>query len=426
MRIRRSAARLLGSAYPAPAPPQSEHPLPPPPVEQPCSSRAGGGGFTAGGASSAEAERCELSRSPWELMAQLDPSDPKVSSAPAPPSLALHPLLPSSAPRLCSALYGLRAPAWFASFARFSPPARSGSCMSLGFLRGFGLACPEVELFMGRYFVSVACRTNWLFQASIDLAASIKGEEQDDWKEEHMAGDMVAEVFAKRRHKVAKKKAAEKTVMENRGDEKFVWGLKKSTEIQSEDDDFVAAGGELWLCKKNDGKRRFCRRPVSQPDSLCVYHSDPKYAPPPASSAASKPSSSSKPRKRRRVDAGEGYLYYAGFGPSLGKRQRSSSSVLESVPAEQKEEAQLPEEHAAAPAQTDDADNQAASAHVDEPRCDEMAGIAGGDEESSDDALGCNDEPRVVGVKGNIKRKSPFKKRWRKPVKARSLKSLMC
>ncbi|XP_044952142.1 uncharacterized protein LOC123402302 [Hordeum vulgare subsp. vulgare] len=361
MRIRRSAARLLGSAYPAPAPPQSEHPPPPPPVRQPCSSRAGGGGFTAGGASSAEAERCELSRSPWELMAQLDPSDPK-----------------------------------------------------------------EVELFMGRYFVSVACRTNWLFQASIDLAASIKGEEQDDWKEEHLAGDMVAEVFAKRQHKVAKKKVAEKTVMENRGDDKFVWGLKKSTEIQSEDDDFVAAGGELWLCKKNDGKRRFCRRPVSQPDSLCVYHSDPKYAPPPASSAASKLSSSSKPRKRRRVDAGEGYLYYAGFGPSLGKRQRSSSSVLESVPAEQKEEAQLPEEHAAAPAQTDDADNQAASAHVDEPRCDEMAGIAGGDEESSDDALGCNDEPRVVGVKGNIKRKSPFKKRWRKPVKARSLKSLMC
>ncbi|KAM3300185.1 hypothetical protein ACQJBY_041294 [Aegilops geniculata] len=352
MRIRRSAARLLGSAYSAPAPPQPElpppPPPPPPPVLEPCSSRAGADKFTAGGASSAE--RCELSRSPWELMAQLDPSDPK-----------------------------------------------------------------EVEHFMGKYFVSVPCRTSWLFQASI-LAASIKGEEQ----EEDMAGDMVDEVFATRQHKVAKKK---RTVKENRGDEKNAWGLKKTMEVQSDDDDFVAdGGGELWVCNKNDGKRRFCRRPVSQPDSFCVYHSDPKSALPPASSAASKPSISAKPRKRRRVDAGEGYLYYAGFGPSLSKRQRSSSNVLEPLPAEQKEEA-LPEEHTAGPAQTDDADHQAASAHVDEPRCDE---IAGGDEESSDDALGCNDEPRVVGVNGNIKRKSPFKKRWRKPVKARSLKSLMC
>lgn len=276
----------------------------------------------------------------------------------------------------------------------------------------------EVEHFMGKYFVSVPCRTSWLFQASI-LAASIKGEEQ----EEDMAGDMADEVFAKQRHKVAKMK---RTVRENRGGEKNAWGLKKATEVQSDEDDFVAAGGgELWVCTKNDGKRRFCRRPVSQPDSFCVYHSDPKSALPPASSAASKPSISAKPRKRRRVDAGEGYLYYAGFGPSLSKRQRSSSNVLESLPAEQEEEA-LPEEHTAGPAQTVDADHQAASAHVDEPRCDEMAGIAGGDEESSDDALGCNDEPRVVGVNGNIKRKSPFKKRWRKPVKARSLKSLMC
>lgn len=282
----------------------------------------------------------------------------------------------------------------------------------------------EVEHFMGKYFVSVPCRTSWLFQASI-LAASIKGEEEEEWKEEDIAGEMAGEVFAKRRHKVAKK-TAKRTVMENRGDEKNVCGLKRTTEVQSEEDDFVAVGGgELWVCKKNDGKRRFCRRSVSQPDSLCVYHSDPKSAPRLASSSASKHSSSSKPRKRRRVDAGEGYLYYAGFGPSLSKRQRSSSNVLESLPAEQKEEA-LPEEHTAVPAQTDDADHQSASAHVDEPRCDEMAGIAGGDEESSDDAHGCNDEPRVVGVNGNIKRKSPFKKRWRKPVKARSLKSLMC
>jgi hypothetical protein len=47
---------------------------------------------------------------------------------------------------------------------------------------------------------------------------------------------------------------------------------------------------------------------------------------------------------------------------------------------------------------------------------DSTAGIAGCDEESSDDDVVQFHE---------IKSKSPLKKRWRKPVKARSLKSLM-
>lgn len=180
------------------------------------------------------------------------------------------------------------------------------------------------------------------------------------------------------------------------------------------------------MCKKNDGKTWFCRRTVSQPDSYCLYHSDPKHAAQLASLAASKPS---KRRRKRALDVAEGFYYYAGFGPSRSKRQcRSSSSVMESPPAEEKEEAP-PEEQAddltTAEPQVDDADHQVASAPVDELMCDDTVGIAGCDEESSDDAFDWNSEPRVVGVNGGLKRKSPFKKRWRKPVKARSLKSLM-
>ena len=43
--------------------------------------------------------------------------------------------------------------------------------------------------------------------------------------------------------------------------------------------------------------------------------------------------------------------------------------------------------------QADNADHQVASAHIDEPKRDNMAGIARCDEESSDDALGRNSEP---------------------------------
>ena len=170
----------------------------------------------------------------------------------------------------------------------------------------------------------------------------------------------------------------------------------------------------MWACKKNDGRRWFCRRPVSQPNSFCQYHSDQKPL-----------AGSSKPRKKSAAYAGEGFYYYAGFGPSRSKRHRVSSSsdtVPEPQPAGRKEEAPPEEgkkhiEFTAGHAQVDgDQDQPAASACVDEPRCDGTAGIAGGDEESSDDDFV---QPR------DIKTKSPLKKRWRKPVKARSLKSLM-
>ncbi|KAI4986342.1 hypothetical protein ZWY2020_018972 [Hordeum vulgare] len=391
MRIRRSASRLLGSAVSVSCtePPRFEPPLPcQPPAHE---SRAG----SVGPATSSGGEPCcELSRSPWDLMAQLDLSDPQVE-----------------------------------------------------------------KLFVEACFMSVSWRGSWLFPAGITTAGS--GIEE----REELAVDMVDGIILKLR------KAVEK--MENRPKPNKGVKVKKG----------------VWRCRKNDGKRWCCRRPTTEPNSYCSYHSDQKL-----------PISDKPRRKRPDIDLGEGFYYYAGFGPGT-KRCRTSSS--DSVPVPElplppeplKEEAademqldfsaaqvqaanesdhqvvlppsahiadepgtagmagcdkesrdvdmlepplpaKLPKEEAqsemqlnfsAGQAQDDDSNHEEAPASVpmvDKPaRNDGTAGIAGWDEESSDDeAVGyCNGEqPRDIA-----KRKSALKKRWRKPVKARSLKSLM-
>lgn len=248
----------------------------------------------------------------------------------------------------------------------------------------------EEKIFFETYFVAVAWRASWLFAPSIPATGSIKEEEED------MAVDVVDGVIFGlhvRKKNAVRKKTSNKGVMKpNTSKEK----------IKAEESDFTGGGGTpVWTCKRNGGKKWFCRRPVSQPNSLCSYHSD------------------KKPKRKRATDAGEDFYFYAGFGPSRSKRHRVSSSideVPEPPPAGQKEEAPPdPEEHtdfSKVQAQADDAGHQpVAPASV-----DGTAGIAGWDEESSDDDAV---KPR------DIKMKSPLKKRWRKPVKARSLKSLM-
>ena len=107
--------------------------------------------------------------------------------------------------------------------------------------------------------------------------------------------------------------------------------IKPKTKKVKAEDSYSAGAEPVWACKKNDGRRWFCRRPVSQPNSFCQYHSDQKPL-----------AGSSKPRKKSAAYAGEGFYYYAGFGPSRSKRHRVSSSsdtVPEPQPAGRKEEA---------------------------------------------------------------------------------------
>ena len=133
-------------------------------------------------------------------------------------------------------------------------------------------------------------------------------------------------------------------------------------------------------------------------------------------------------RKKPTSDfnATEGFYYYAGFGPFRSKRHCRSGGTNEPVPVKQEEEEQVAE-HASPPAAdqartAEDANLAAAPHHNDVSTCDDdIAGIAGVDEDSSDEDY---DGIGIAGSSGGGKRKTPWK-RWRKPVKARSLKSLM-
>lgn len=150
----------------------------------------------------------------------------------------------------------------------------------------------------------------------------------------------------------------------------------------------------VWTCKKRDGKKAHSKRPA--------------------------------------VDMGEAFYYYDGFGPSRSTKRHCRSGGGSSVPEEpplpidQQKDEVCPETHFDFCAgQADFTDHQVvpASKWIEEPRANgSTADIVSCDEESSDDdTLGCNGK-ELCDI---MMRKSPFKKRWRKPVKARSLKSLM-
>jgi len=149
MRIRKSAARLLGSAYSAstsaapapgaPAPPELLLTTPPPPHLAACSpppESSGWGGYS--GHATASGEACELSRSPWDLIAELSLSDPQVSaSAPRPLPLPSLPPLDFHSGSLCEAH---ATQARCAGQAPGLPPLAAspapGSCMPLGLAGG--------------------------------------------------------------------------------------------------------------------------------------------------------------------------------------------------------------------------------------------------------------------------------------------------
>ncbi|KAI5009281.1 hypothetical protein ZWY2020_011376 [Hordeum vulgare] len=133
--------------------------------------------------------------------------------------------------------------------------------------------------------------------------------------------------------------------------------------------------------------------------------------------------------KRPAVEMGNAFYYYDGFGPSRSTKRhcRSSgrSSVLEEPPIKQQKDEACPKTRFGFSAgQADDTDHVVPeSIRVEEPRLNgSNADILSCDQESSDnEVLGCY-EKQLHDI---TMRKSPFKKRWRKPVKARSLKSLM-
>ncbi|RCV42698.1 hypothetical protein SETIT_9G236700v2 [Setaria italica] len=375
MRIRRSAARLLGSAYsttsatpPLDMAPPTDH-LPPPPPPLPhlalCSTTESRGGGSSSSLDATFGERCELNRSAWDLIAELSLSDPQV----------------------------------------------------------------EDDL-VDKYFVHVTTRASWLFSPTVPAVSAKKKK-----KKQAMVGASRVQL----RSEFEKKAIVNSKVKKNQNG-----GQAKDTKVRQEEHEEVAS--EVWNCKKNDGKGWQCHRKVSRPDSLCDYHFMKKrsYLNPGLASTmeqetvmvaaqptASKPSTSSKskPQKMKSsndFNATEGFYYYAGFG--FRNKRHYRSSVDDYVPIKQQEEEDsIKKEHALYLSQTE------VKGHEDETNQttafgDDIMGIADIDEDSSDygyNGISTAGSSIAGASNGGNKRKIRRKKQGRKPIKARSLMSLM-
>ncbi|KAI5009284.1 hypothetical protein ZWY2020_011379 [Hordeum vulgare] len=186
---------------------------------------------------------------------------------------------------------------------------------------------------------------------------------------------------------------------------------KEKLEVYESDD-----ARDRWPCKMNESKRAFCGRTASQPNSYCLHHSD------------QKPRAISKPPHRKRINANkgldQGFCYYDGFGTSRStKRHHGSSSRQEHV--EQKEHA--PPYYIDLTVGVAGADNiehqvMSVSECVDEPRQDNYTDVIVNDfcEEISDDDDAPGFKCETIKVS-----KTLSKKRGKKHMKDRSLKSLM-
>ncbi|XP_073112332.1 uncharacterized protein [Elaeis guineensis] len=171
------------------------------------------------------------------------------------------------------------------------------------------------------------------------------------------------------------------------------------------------------LCKKSDGKGWHCKRPAHLSHSLCQYHltqlrsytnnNNHRKALDQATGGGD------KHRKKRKADiAGDGnnfyYYYYYGFGPWRGKRRGSSCSSDNF--------GNVTEEEGRGNSESADGHN---------------APVMGDDEEDSEEEDGgkgcCNEEDRSDDddEEEEEEEKRNCRKRGRKPVKARSLKSLL-
>ncbi|XP_078167628.1 putative membrane lipoprotein isoform X2 [Carex rostrata] len=157
----------------------------------------------------------------------------------------------------------------------------------------------------------------------------------------------------------------------------------------------------IILCKKNDGKKWFCKRPAQLPHSLCEYHlsQSRSYYNTNKAKEASEFEVGCEPNKQKqkpRENGGSGaspYYYYNGFGPSSRKRKGGTSSngvghdTMHVANEERLNGSDAPE------------------ADVDEEYGEEVAG-------------------ELVSSPNEEEKRVP-RKRGRKPVKCRSLKSLL-
>ncbi|XP_008794283.2 nucleolin-like [Phoenix dactylifera] len=173
-------------------------------------------------------------------------------------------------------------------------------------------------------------------------------------------------------------------------------------------------------CKKSDGKGWRCKRPANLPHSLCLYHLTQLRSYSYSHSKVANPANGGQfsVQKKKGDATGDGgnmyyYYYYAGFGPCRRKRRGDKTDdVVNGSDAAIKEE-------------EDDDEGKEDSKYGDE---DDAPVVAGDDEEGGEDdgrAHGDDDDDDSGEDSSDEEKNRNRRKRGRKPVKARSLKSLL-
>nr|XP_010933113.1 nucleolin isoform X2 [Elaeis guineensis] len=173
-------------------------------------------------------------------------------------------------------------------------------------------------------------------------------------------------------------------------------------------------------CKKSDGKGWHCKRPANLPHSLCLYHLAQLRSYSYSHSKVANPRTGTQfSVQNKKGDAsGDGgnlyyYYYYAGFGPWRGKRRGDKTGDVVNGDDTAIEHGGGGEER-----------GKEDSKYGDE--CD--APVAGDDEEEGDEDDGRvlhGDDDDGEEDSSDEEKKRNRRKRGRKPVKARSLKSLL-
>lgn len=200
---------------------------------------------------------------------------------------------------------------------------------------------------------------------------------------------------------------------------------------QDEDEDDEDDGEIINLCGKSDGKGWQCRRKAKEGHSLCEHHSSHQVnkASNSAHSVGKKSEKASESRRRPRPKKPSTlssnpneYYYYSGFGPRWGKKRGPAAATkAEPYTSSGGSEASRNDVELVVEPNTPQTNHNNASAAEENfpfPRSSRMD-IEGFDYIEDDD----DDDEEEVEEDDEIGQTE--KKRARKPIKARSLKSLM-
>ncbi|KAJ3679940.1 hypothetical protein LUZ60_016218 [Juncus effusus] len=204
---------------------------------------------------------------------------------------------------------------------------------------------------------------------------------------------------------------------------------KKSTKKTDHTEMKEKISEEDILCKKHDGRKWFCKRPAQLPHKFCEYHVvqsrsyynglPPKPKP--------KPKKQKKDGKNKETTSSSSFFYYyEGFGPWRGKRrgERNTEPAPPQNEEEEKEDSNKKDQERRGERQTEAAHYTNKEEESDKKDdvimdgCDLL--VAGLVEDDNDDY-----EEIVASSSKRTGEKKVGKKRGRKPLKCRSLKSLM-